>query len=135
MRTALRKMGNSAGMIVPKAVLVELGSEIGEEFEIGVEGGQIVAAPVGAKRPRNGWGAAAAGIGLAQAELSAAEEAELGALAAELKTAATRMEARLDEASAAVRAALDPAREAALRARLEAELKGSGEGLLDALVG
>ena len=58
MRTALRKMGNSAGMIVPKAVLSEIGSEIGEEFEIGVEGGRIVAAPV-RSAVRAGWSEAA----------------------------------------------------------------------------
>jgi len=58
MRTALRKMGNSAGMIVPKAILGELGSEIGEEFEIAVEGGRIVAAPVRAGI-RAGWSDAA----------------------------------------------------------------------------
>lgn len=58
MRTALRKMGNSAGMIVPKAILGELGSEIGEEFDIKVEGGRIVAAPVRAG-VRAGWSEAA----------------------------------------------------------------------------
>jgi len=64
MRTALRRMGNSAGMIVPKAVLSELGSEIGEEFEIGVEAGRIVAAPVrGAVRA--GWSEAAREIAAA----------------------------------------------------------------------
>jgi antitoxin MazE len=58
MRTALRKMGNSAGMIVPKAILGEIGSEIGEEFDIAVEGGRIVAAPVRAGL-RAGWADAA----------------------------------------------------------------------------
>ena len=62
MRTALRKMGNSAGMIVPKAILSELGSEIGEDFEISIEGGRIVAAPVRAG-VRAGWAEAAALIG------------------------------------------------------------------------
>jgi antitoxin MazE len=58
MRTALRKMGNSAGMIVPKAVLSELGSAIGEEFDIRAEDGRIVAAPVRAEG-RAGWADAA----------------------------------------------------------------------------
>jgi antitoxin MazE len=58
MRTALRKMGNSAGMIVPKAILSEIGSAIGEELDIKVESGRIVAAPVrGAVR--GGWAEAA----------------------------------------------------------------------------
>jgi antitoxin MazE len=51
-------MGNSAGMIVPKAILGEIGSEIGQEFEIAVEGGRIVAAPVRAGL-RAGWSDAA----------------------------------------------------------------------------
>ena len=58
MRTALRRMGNSAGMIVPKAILTELGSEIGEHFDIAVENGRIVAAPVRAA-VRAGWAEAA----------------------------------------------------------------------------
>lgn len=59
MRTALRKMGNSAGMIVPKAILSELGSAIGQDFEISVENGRIVAAPVRSE-VRAGWAEAAA---------------------------------------------------------------------------
>ena len=62
MRTALRKMGNSAGMIVPKAILTELGSAIGEDFDIKVEGGRIVAAPVRGM-VRAGWAEAATLIG------------------------------------------------------------------------
>ena len=58
MRTALRKMGNSAGMIVPKSILVEIGSRIGEDLEISVEDGRIVAAPV-RTAARAGWSAAA----------------------------------------------------------------------------
>lgn len=58
MRTALRKMGNSAGMIVPKAILTELGSAIGEDFDIKVEGGRIVAAPLRGE-VRAGWSDAA----------------------------------------------------------------------------
>jgi hypothetical protein len=45
------------------------------------------------------------------------------------------MEGRLKEASAAVREALDPSREIELRRRLEIELKGAGDGLLEALGG
>jgi antitoxin MazE len=58
LRTALRKMGNSAGMIVPKAILTELGSGIGSSFDISVENGRIVAAPV-EQHPRAGWAEAA----------------------------------------------------------------------------
>lgn len=58
MRTALRRMGNSAGMIVPRAIISELGSAIGTEFEIGVEGGRIVASPLQSV-VRAGWADAA----------------------------------------------------------------------------
>jgi antitoxin MazE len=58
MRTALRRMGNSAGMIVPKAILTELGTAIGEDFDISVENGRIVAAPV-RDGVRAGWAEAA----------------------------------------------------------------------------
>jgi antitoxin MazE len=58
MRTALRKMGNSAGMIVPRAILDELGGAIGEELELKVENGRLVAAPVRGGL-RAGWAEAA----------------------------------------------------------------------------
>lgn len=64
MRTALRKMGNSAGMIVPKAILTELGTEVGSSFEISVENGRIVAEPIESD-PRGGWAEAAAEIAAA----------------------------------------------------------------------
>lgn len=59
MQTALRKMGNSTGMIVPKSILKELGSEIGQEFKIAVENGRIVAEPV-RREVRAGWAESAA---------------------------------------------------------------------------
>lgn len=61
MRTALRKMGNSAGMIVPRPLLVELGSSVGEAFDIKVEDGRLVAVPVRGT-PRAGWSDAAAAL-------------------------------------------------------------------------
>ena len=64
MRTALRRMGNSAGMIVPKPILDELGSRIGEDFEIKVENGRIVAAPVRGG-VRAGWAQAARDVAAA----------------------------------------------------------------------
>ena len=45
-------------MIVPKALLGELGTAIGQEFEVSVEGGRLVAAPV-RDDPRAGWEEAA----------------------------------------------------------------------------
>ena len=122
MRTALRKMGNSAGMIVPKAILTELGSEIGEEFEIRAEDGRIVAAPLAQRKARNGNPVAG--------RLPAEQEAQLAALAGELRAAADRMAARLDGAIAGLRDANDPARDEAFRERARAELCG-GPVVLD----
>ncbi len=62
MRTSLRKMGNSTGMIVPKAVLAELGATVGAAFDISVEAGRIVLAPL-RDDPRAGWAEAAQAIG------------------------------------------------------------------------
>lgn len=58
MRTALRRMGNSAGIILPKAILSELGSEIGQDFDVAVEAGRVVVAPL-RRTPRFGWAEAA----------------------------------------------------------------------------
>lgn len=61
MRTTLRKMGNSSGIILPRAILAEIGATIGEEFEVAVEGGRIVATPY-EKTVRAGWAKAAAAL-------------------------------------------------------------------------
>lgn len=61
MQTALRKMGNSVGMILPKAVLKELGAGAGTPMTLRVEAGTVVATPV--RHPREGWAEAAALIG------------------------------------------------------------------------
>lgn len=61
MQTALRKMGNSTGLIVPKALLTELGAAAGTPMDIRVEDGRVVATPL--RRPREGWAEAAAKIG------------------------------------------------------------------------
>lgn len=71
MRTALRKMGNSTGMIVPKAILNALGAKPGAAFEMSVEKGRIVASPV-ETGVRAQWAEAAARI--AEEEDAAARE-------------------------------------------------------------
>lgn len=61
MRTALRKMGNSTGMILPKAILGQLGVETGTTMDLVVEGNRIIATPV--EQPhRAGWAEAATAI-------------------------------------------------------------------------
>ena len=53
MQTALRKMGNSIGMIVPKAILQELGASAGTPMDVRVEDGRVIATPV--RKVREGW--------------------------------------------------------------------------------
>lgn len=62
MLSALRKMGNSTGLIVPKAVLREAGLTSGTMLDLVVENGGIVARPV-VEDPRAGWAEDAAIIG------------------------------------------------------------------------
>ena len=62
MQTSLRKMGNSTGLIIPKAMLGELGVTIGAAMELVIADGKLVAAPVRAS-PREGWAEDAARIG------------------------------------------------------------------------
>ncbi|MGH7097791.1 MAG: AbrB/MazE/SpoVT family DNA-binding domain-containing protein [Stellaceae bacterium] len=54
MRTALRKLGNSSGVIIPKSMLAEVGIDSGDAVDITLEDGRIVMVPV-KRRPREGW--------------------------------------------------------------------------------
>ena len=74
MQTVLRKMGNSTGIILPKALLGELGVTTGQALEVQVEGGRIVATPVKTEK-RAGWAGAGKSIG---AEADAEAEAWRG---------------------------------------------------------
>lgn len=58
MRAAIRKVGNSAGIIIPKALLHEAGVAAGDALNITTEEGRIVLAPI-RRRPRTGWADAA----------------------------------------------------------------------------
>ena len=62
MQTALRKMGNSTGMILPKPILKELGVESGASMDLVVENGRVIATPV-KRKVREGWAKAAARVG------------------------------------------------------------------------
>ena len=53
MRTALRKLGNSSGVIIPKSILAEVGIDIGDTIDLTLEEGRIVMAPI-KQRPRAG---------------------------------------------------------------------------------
>ena len=54
MRSAVRRMGNSSGIIIPKPLLIEIGAKAGDDVEMLVEAGRIVIAPIHA-HPRAGW--------------------------------------------------------------------------------
>lgn len=54
MRTAVRKLGNPAGVIIPKSLLEEIGVGVGGAVNMTLEEGHIVLSPV-QRRPRAGW--------------------------------------------------------------------------------
>jgi antitoxin MazE len=54
MQTAIRKMGNSSGVIIPKAILTELKMTAGDAVELRAEGGKVLIEPI-RKKPREGW--------------------------------------------------------------------------------
>ncbi len=59
MRTALRKMGNSTGVILPRPLLGQVGLAAGAVMNVSVEGERLVLTPV-RKTIREGWAEAAA---------------------------------------------------------------------------
>ena len=67
MKSALRKMGNSTGMILPKSILEELGVGMGTEMDVVVDNGRVVATPVLRDR-HQGWAEAAQVIGDAEGD-------------------------------------------------------------------
>jgi len=54
MRAAVRKLGNSSGVIIPKSILAEAGVAVGDAVEMTFEEGRIVLAPL-QRRARTGW--------------------------------------------------------------------------------
>ena len=54
MRTSLRKMGNSSGLIIPKPLLAEIGAKTGDAVEVVAEADRIVILPV-RSTARAGW--------------------------------------------------------------------------------
>jgi antitoxin MazE len=58
MRASVRRMGNSAGIILPKPVLAELGVAVGDDLSLSLENGRVVLVPAAA-HPRAGWAEAA----------------------------------------------------------------------------
>lgn len=54
MRAAIRKLGNSSGVIIPKSMLAEIGVGAGDPVDLSLEDGRIAITPV-KRRPREGW--------------------------------------------------------------------------------
>lgn len=53
-RTAIRKLGNSSGVIIPKSMLAEIGVAAGDAVDLSLQDGRIAITPV-RRRPREGW--------------------------------------------------------------------------------
>jgi antitoxin MazE len=54
MRAAIRKLGNSSGVIIPKTMLAELGVAAGDAVDLSLEDGRIAITPL-RRKPREGW--------------------------------------------------------------------------------
>jgi antitoxin MazE len=54
MKSAIRRMGNSHGVIIPKPLLAEIGAKPGDTVDLSVKGGKIVITTP-PKPPRSGW--------------------------------------------------------------------------------
>jgi antitoxin MazE len=65
MRAAVRKLGNSSGVIIPKSLLSEIGVGVGDTVDMTLEAGRIVLIPV-KRRARAGWTEASQSIAEAQ---------------------------------------------------------------------
>ena len=63
MRATVRKLGNSAGVVIPREMLAEIGLAPGDAVDLALEDGRIALTPVTAKRrPRKGWAEASRAI-------------------------------------------------------------------------
>jgi antitoxin MazE len=54
MQSAVKKFGNSAGVLIPKPLLAEIGAQAGDNVDMRVEAGRIVIELI-VKNPREGW--------------------------------------------------------------------------------
>ncbi|WEK03553.1 MAG: AbrB/MazE/SpoVT family DNA-binding domain-containing protein [Candidatus Devosia phytovorans] len=62
MQSAVKKFGNSAGVVIPKPLLTEIGAKVGDDIDIGVQDGRIVIELVAKIDPREGWAEDAAAL-------------------------------------------------------------------------
>jgi antitoxin MazE len=68
MRAALRKLGNSSGIIIPKSLLRDFGVAVGDPIEMTLEAGRIVLIPI-KRRARADWAEASQSIAEAHDDL------------------------------------------------------------------
>ena len=61
MRAAIRKLGNSSGVIIPKPMLAEIGVAVGDMVDLSLEDGRIAISPI-KRQPREGWAEASRAI-------------------------------------------------------------------------
>ena len=61
MHSALRKIGNSTGLVLPKPILGAMGVTGGTMLDLTVEDGRLIATPV-ARTVRAGWAEAAKAV-------------------------------------------------------------------------
>lgn len=54
LQSTLRKMGNSTGLILPKAILDQLGLASGTKVDLRVVNGEVIARPA-KRKVRDGW--------------------------------------------------------------------------------
>jgi antitoxin MazE len=64
MKTSIRKMGNSQGVLIPKPFLAKTGMLVNEDIDIDIEDDKIVIRKL-EKRPRQGWAEASQRIAAA----------------------------------------------------------------------
>ncbi|MDU8350960.1 AbrB/MazE/SpoVT family DNA-binding domain-containing protein [Pseudomonas syringae pv. actinidiae] len=53
MRTQIRRVGNSAGLVIPAIMLKEANVKIGTEIDLTVKDGSFVASPIRKRGPRS----------------------------------------------------------------------------------
>ncbi len=65
MKLKITTIGNSAGVVIPKPLLSEIGAKAGDDVDISVQDGRIVIALLAKKDPREGWAEDAAALAAA----------------------------------------------------------------------
>jgi antitoxin MazE len=68
MRAAVRKLGNSSGVIIPRSLLRDSGMSEGDPVEMTLEAGRIVLVPI-KRRRRAGWAEASQSIAEARDDI------------------------------------------------------------------